>query len=56
MSVTYHPVLTISGLVVFQHVMMHIGNEDVSIHSQLGLRREQLAMTAQEGVEHTLKT
>ena len=35
---------------------MHIGNDGMSVHGQLGLGRGRLVTTEQEWTEHTLKT
>ena len=47
MSVTYRPILTVGNLAHFQHVLMYVGNDGVSIHSELGLKREKLAAVKQ---------
>ena len=54
--VTHKPICTVSIPTNFYHVLMYIGNDGMSIHGQLGLRRERLTATKQERTEHTLKT
>jgi len=43
------------GVTSFQHVPMHVNNDGVGIHSQLGLRRRRLVAAEEEHDKRTLK-
>jgi len=54
--VAYRLILVVIIPTRFEDVVMDVCDHGMGIHSQLGLKREQLATAKQEHIEHTLKT
>jgi len=55
-GVTYRPILSCNALVHFQHVMVRVSNDDVSIQDKVSLTSGKSVTAKYKRTEHTLKT